>query len=188
MLRHIIVEGCDGSGKTTLVTKLTKSFAFPIHERASSSLDGPRPDADVWALEDVNTMAKQPQSIYDRHPCISEPIYAPIVRRVRPIGLFAEPGFADSLRAMASEHALLVLCYPPFSFVRRNVFDEGPGVNGQMVGVQDNLRTLYRAYRDVGMVWPGHIIWWNGWQSTSYDYNKLCEQIHSKMEGEYDAK
>lgn len=188
MLKHIIVEGCDGSGKTTLVNKLTKSFKWPIHARSSTSIGGPVPDVDQWALDDVNTMHKQEPSIYDRHPCISEPIYAPIVRHVPPIGKFQDEAFTTTVREIAAQYAVLVVCLPPFSFVRRNVFDEGPGVNGQMIGVQDNLHALYNAYKRVGMVWPGSIMWWNGWESSTYDFNHLTSNIRAHMRGEFSAR
>jgi hypothetical protein len=188
MLKHVIVEGCDGSGKTTLVMKLSQTFGWPVHTRASTSLGGPVPNVDDWALEDVNTMYKQEPSIYDRHPCISESIYAPIVRHVKPMGKLSDETFTTTVREIAAHFAVLVVCLPPFSFVRRNVFDEGPGTGGQMIGVQDNLHALYSAYKRVGQMWPGVIIWWNGWQSTQYDYNNLTSNIRAHMRGDFDVR
>lgn len=187
MLKHIIVEGCDGSGKTTLVTKLSHALGWPVHERASTSLGGPVTDVDLWALNDVNTMDKQPNSIYDRHPIISEVIYAPLVRKVKPAGMFDDPSFGHNLRTIAATHALLVVCFPQYSFVRRNVFEDGPGIEGQMAGVQDNLRELYNAYKYVGSMWPTQVMWWNGWQSSPYDFNKLVSDIRARFRGEFDA-
>jgi hypothetical protein len=142
----------------------------------------------MWALDDVNTMHKQPNSIYDRHPIISEPIYAPLVRKVQPAGMLHDAEFLHGLRAVASAYALLVVCFPPYSFVRRNVFDDGPGASAQMLGVQDNLRELYNAYRYVGTVWPAPVMWWNGWQSSPYDFNRLVSDIRARFRGEFDGK
>lgn len=178
-LRHIIVEGPDGSGKTGLVAKLSHSFGYPIHERASHSRTGPVPSVDVWAHTDVATMADQPPSVYDRHPIISEPIYAALVRKEMPHGEFINPDWRKAMRARAAEHALLILCMPGLNTVTKNVLaNEGD----QMPGVLANIAAIYTAYQMAWDLWPGYGVHWNYTQNhTGAGYDALVASIVKLM-------
>lgn len=70
---HIIVEGPDNSGKTTLVNFIAPRMGFQIVKG-----EGPPASAEEW----VERM-KRPSptyAIFDRHTAVSEPIYGPILR------------------------------------------------------------------------------------------------------------
>lgn len=161
MPRHIIVEGMDGSGKDTLISTLQSLFPFHLlHQRASTSLGGPVADLTNWTVLDVLTMSRQPPSIYNRHPLISEPIYA--TRRLVNPGLnppWDNPEWLTTYSRLAAFHSVLVLCHPPFGVVSANL-DKTP--DGHMPGVSENRKELHDAYST--LVWPG--------RSMRYDYTK----------------
>lgn len=153
MRKHIIVEGMDGSGKDTLISELLNLFpGHRPHTRASTSLGGPVDDLAMWTAMDVRTMGDQAPSIYNRHPLISEPIYAPL-RTINP-GL--RPPWDNSLwqlryRREASRHVVLVVCHPPYYITSENL-DKGE----HMPGVSENRLTLYTNYAT--LMWPGPVI------------------------------
>jgi hypothetical protein len=183
MIRHVIVEGCDGTGKTGLITRLTKTLDLPIHTKASTSLGGPLPDIDVWVDVDSQSMHAQTPQIYDRHPLISEPIYAPLARHVPPFGMFQSDIWFTARRHLVARHAVVVVCMPPWSEVRRNVLSDG---QAHMPGVAANIRALYDAYKHVQRGWPGPVVWWN-YKSGDTGYAALVGQIHSHLKGEFNT-
>jgi len=153
-MRHIVVEGPDGGGKTNLVNDLIKQTGMPLHPRFVQSTGGPPVDLDIRVMQDFNNPTYQREAhIYDRHPMISEPIYGPIVRgEVR--GMFRAPFWRDRYRTVLSQIAVLVWCLPPWSTVIRNVHN--PDV-AQMDGVvdNDNMYEIYQAYVKLSKRWPG---------------------------------
>lgn len=158
------MEGCDGTGKTTLLNRLAKDLSIPIHERAARSKEGPRADLYEWAIRDVGTWRDQAMSLYDRHPFISEYIYGPIVR-----------GHVDdrfySLEALQTTrnfalNALVILCDPGDDEVKHNLMSE----TEQMDGVVENHRLLLMSYRSLMHYWPGSWIRkWDYTQPATYD-------------------
>lgn len=148
MLRHIIVEGPDGSGKTTLIDKLSSALRMPLHKRASDSIKGPELSTlDVWVNTDVNLMHRAAPSIYDRHPLVSEPIYGPVCRGKVP-GMFNQDWWVKTMTTRTAHYALLVMCLPPL-----DVCQEGMSSGPQMAGVEANYVNLYHSYQRA--VWPG---------------------------------
>lgn len=159
MLRHIIVEGPDGSGKDGLVSRLAPLFPqHKLHEKASTSLGGPVPFLTTWVDVDLRTVATAGPWIYNRHPLVSEPIYAPIARQTVPQGSFADPDWVALRRIRMAEHALMVWCLPPWSVVRHNVCS---GPIQHMRGVAEHIRDLYTAYRKAAGNWPGRSLYWD---------------------------
>jgi hypothetical protein len=162
-LRHIIVEGPDGSGKDTLISSLLELFTdHTLHERASTSLGGPVPNLAAWVTRDVATMDTQPPSIYNRHPLVSELIYwryrslRPGYRSVE----WTQRPWRESMRRAASQYALIVFCRPPLCTVVDTVNQQGP--DAHMPGVYHNIRAIYSDYDRYQ--WPGI--------SMDYDYTK----------------
>jgi hypothetical protein len=178
-LRHIVVEGPDGSGKTNMVNRLHETFGFPIHTRASRSTTGPLERVDLWAAHDVDTMADQPPSVYDRHPVISEPIYASLARNEMPHGSFIDPVWRKTMRANMAPHALLIICMPPLTVVEKNVMETS---DNQMPGVLRNITAIYHAYRQAWDLWPGYARWWNYTTNhTGAGYERLAVDIIKMM-------
>jgi len=84
----IIVEGPDGAGKSTLITKLVSDFGFTVYRS-----DGPK-DAENMkrVVKEMTLLALDPITVYlcDRTPWISELIYSKALGRdpVMPFDFF----------------------------------------------------------------------------------------------------
>ena len=93
----IIVEGPDGAGKSTLITKLVSDFGFNVYRSG-----GPK-DAENMkrVVKEMALLALDPTTIYlcDRAPWISELVYSQALGRepVMPMDFFS-PCFALSQR------------------------------------------------------------------------------------------
>jgi len=85
----IIVEGPDGAGKSTLITRLVKDFGFPVYRSG-----GPK-DAENMkrVVKEMATLALDPTTVYlcDRTPWVSELVYSQALGRapVMPIEFIA---------------------------------------------------------------------------------------------------
>ena len=183
MLRHLIIEGCDGSGKDTLIIDLMGKFQgrYVLHERASTSLGGPVDDLAGWVARDVNTMHEQPPSIYNRHPLISEPIYGryrDLIGKETPKEFKYQP-WMYAMKRHAAQHAILILCRPPWDQVKNVVVRQG--AKAHMPGVLTNLALIYLEYRKV--VWPGAMLVYDYTRHTPDDLITRIEnmmQMHKK--------
>lgn len=146
----IVLEGMDGSGKSQLAQRLSNHLNIPIHERASHSTNGPVDNLWEWVYNDVSEMASQPIAIYDRHPLISEYVYAPILR-----GSLRDEFHTEQARRLLKRWAnnvFLIYCDPGIDEIYKNLTrlpDE------QMKGVTENISELYYSYKALITYWPG---------------------------------
>jgi hypothetical protein len=131
----IVVEGSDGSGKSTLIADLATTFSLPIAPRVVSKTTEAMVDLKEWTEHNVS-MGWQP-IIFDRHRLISEPIYGSVLRK----GF--EPGFDDvrwlhAMNTMFYQYCrpLIIYCVPPYPIVRAN-----------LQGDQDNLAVVHKIRR-----------------------------------------
>jgi hypothetical protein len=157
-VRHIIIEGPDGSGKSTLIWRLTEALGYEVNAKASDSLTGPVPDLAKWTVDD---MARWPSDIvpriYDRYPVISEPLYGLVVRHnIRP--QFDNTGWLADLRLTMYRRAVVVWCLPSLDTVRLNVTSKP---NDQMPGVVDNIQHLWHGYHALWRAWGGLSYRWD---------------------------
>lgn len=165
---HIVVEGCDGTGKDHLIASILDLPRFDLHERASTSLGGPVADIEKWVTSDLSSLENRPSAarywVYNRHPLISEPIYGP-VRKVNhgTRGRFRDPVWVRMMSGILATHALLVVCQPPWDTVKSNL-DSSQGTH--MPGVQENARLIYDQY--TRLTWPGLMIRYD-YTTTSKD-------------------
>lgn len=138
----IVVEGVDGSGKSTLINSLSYELKLKVHPRASSSVGGPVKDIFGWAARDLDQWHQQSTPhIYDRHPLISEPIYGPVVRGHLDHRFSTPEG--RRIQQMFKELSLVILCKPPIQEVMSNISDP---LHDQMDGVADHAAALYHLY------------------------------------------
>lgn len=178
MKKHIIVEGMDGSGKTTLIRELLKYLTpsypgyshYAKHERASSSVDGPVKQLDQWVIDDTRLMPFLAPSIYDRHPLISEPIYGPICRG-GVLGRFRVDSWVEIMRQSVANYALVIWCHPPLDNIRQVIGNEE-----QMAGVVDNLDRLHKEYARAMLVWPGAKIMYD---RTKSNHTELINRLRT---------
>lgn len=173
-MKSVIVEGCDGSGKTTLIGHLFATGNYVKHDRASTSLGGPVPDLDIWVGRDLDFLHNRSQGIpfiYDRHPLVSELIYADLREKNRGVkGWFLNPQWIIEAQQRMAEHAILVICSPPYSEVERIM--QMQGRDAHMPGVFENRLTIFKRYQ--AYAWPGTII---RYDRTRNDVSDLIETL-----------
>lgn len=161
-VRHIVVEGPDGSGKTTLMGELKRRFELGSYPRFSTSLGGPIPELAKRVETATSTLFNAPLPfILDRHPLVSEMVYGPILRG-RPV----DPHFVDlewvsCYSQGLMKRCIIVFCIPPLPRVRANV---QANIWDQMPGVAEHIDAIYTSYLSIAARWGGpHFI---------YDYTK----------------
>lgn len=176
----LILEGPDGSGKTTLQGILQEKFQLPAHPRFCTS-DGPQDDLARAVFRDARELETQPLSIYDRHPFLSEFAYATAIPERFVRDDFLE-GWVTPLLNKVARLSLVILCLPPFEVVNQNVTgcqlcnhpvhterctkaditDNSVTVceceefqpSRHMNGVAENVAEIYQMYRLLRLFWP----------------------------------
>jgi hypothetical protein len=146
----VIVEGPDGSGKTTLVTQLVERF--PALQLASRpDLIGDRSsgayEETLAAIVEAAAMVMPPK-VYDRL-FLSELIYGDVLRggsnltRVQTLYALSLLGALD---------CPLIVCLPPLPVVTTNVLE-----SEQLGGVQENIHRLWQLYSIANHAFPNVI-------------------------------
>jgi GTPase SAR1 family protein len=175
-IRHLVAEGPDGAGKSTLIRELLKFQSTPSipeplfvpHKRAVPSTGYTTVDLSDWVREDIHTIGHHVPSIYDRHPLISEPIYGPIIRGYLP-GKFRIPGWTSVMAGRLQARVFTVFCLPPLDVVKANVERDAAG---QMGGVPEHIGEIYEEYMYLVHNWAG--------PKLVYDYTKqtVADVLH----------
>jgi hypothetical protein len=164
--KHVIIEGPDGAGKSTLVSDVLSQLGFRQAPRASSSLGGPVANLAAWTVDDINAMTGRWEShVYDRHPVISEPVYGPVVRGLARPGFDSVPWLQTRRLAMYGR-TRVVWCMPPMVEVVRNV---RASMDNQMDGVVAGIEQIYHAYEIAAKRWGGMAIRYDYTQDTLGD-------------------
>lgn len=138
----IVLEGCDGSGKTTLARQLAKVYDIPIHH------EGP-PPANLDAVEHYERVIRMYANliengaikgvVFDRL-AFGERIYGPVYRGFDRLGV---DGWADISRALDSHSAHQVFCKPEYTVCRDNWRARR---TEEMLVSEDQLRAVYDSY------------------------------------------
>jgi tRNA uridine 5-carbamoylmethylation protein Kti12 len=129
----VVVEGCDGSGKTTLIDELRRrAVKYSVVLRASF----PRSAVQISSFIDLVKYAKAeiPLVICDRFHPISEQVYGPVIRRQ------VVAYHPDEIRPVD----LIVHCRPPLGVIQKAVHH-----NPQMAGVLDQVPALVERYDEL---------------------------------------
>lgn len=115
-----MVEGPDGSGKTTLVRRLSEALSWPIAPRVVDKRTNPLISSlKGWVEENLEKGSHC--TIYDRHRLLSEPIYGPIFRKALTDGFDDIHWFRDRWTRFQHTECIVVFCLPPFMEVHKNV-------------------------------------------------------------------
>lgn len=168
----LIVEGMDGTGKSTLVKKLHENTGLPVHTRAVADQTGdPVDDLFQWAFDDVTTWDAQPLSIYDRHPLVSEYIYGPTIRGRVAKGFRSRD--AALLSAKMRKDAFVVFCVTDAKTIHENL-KRIP----QMDGVKDHTEQLYVEYTKFIAQYSGRFAVYDyTGESARWDYMTVLAKV-----------
>lgn len=144
----LIVEGPDGSGKSTLCKELSLALDWPIADRVVDKDTKAMGDLTSWT--EANVSRGFQGTIFDRHRLISGPIYGPIMRR-GPVSQ-RELYKIDWVEAMTAQFMrcspIIVFCLPPFETVVKNL-DNDP----DNLAVSAKIDAIYRSYVSAIPLW-----------------------------------
>lgn len=146
----IIVEGPDGSGKTTLVHELCARLGLEQGQRSTADRDRLHETtvADSYEAVHAAVIGWRPPLIWDRM-FYSDPIYAHIVRDEE--SRFGPRQVEYLHRLVLSMEAPVILCLPDLDVVRENVKKDH-----QLEGVVDNIDHIWQAYHNLMHRMSGH--------------------------------
>ena len=133
-----VVEGPDGSGKSTLMEQLraTAGKRYFVMMRHSCR---PLIEADALRFYDILARANgKLDVVVDRHPMVSDSIYGPILRGTGLLGKYSVHKLISMLELSCTR---IVYCRPPEKTIRANL-DKQP----QLAGVNDKISLIIDAY------------------------------------------
>jgi adenylate kinase family enzyme len=147
----VIVEGPDGSGKTTLVRKIRERGDGPQFWCMSAA--GRYRSAEAANRFCLWLRARPPEVrlLFDRFPLISERVYGPVVRKALWENNLTVPFATDDYDRSLGQR-LLQLDLDPIIIYARVPYDDlarTVRLERQMTGVIGNLEALYREYETV---------------------------------------
>lgn len=150
----IVVEGPDGSGKTTLVQRLREDLALEQIPRAVNSDAEYGTRLDTW-VEDVQRRHME-GIICDRHQLISHLMYGPTMRREL-FGMFQNPNWlANQIENFWAARPIVILCLPQLNIVKANLeVDEHKVAQADIDIFYWNYHIWYadNYYRNHIMIW-----------------------------------
>lgn len=133
---NIILEGPDGSGKSTLARMLSKVTGYPL-------IAGEGPPKYPGEIDEriVRLMAHK-NSIFDRHPAISSPIYD----QFRPN---AHPVSAELIANFYGSELFLIYCRGE-EVLTHDINDNPSGSDTPeyLVWLERHHRLIYKAYQE----------------------------------------
>jgi cytidylate kinase len=140
MSRLFILEGPDGSGKTTLAQALTRAVQGMLIHHGSYLKVSPQDLADVYEVSMMPATHGYVDTVLDRS-WLSEPIYGAVMRA----GLNRlSPNTAGWLEGIAAAcDGVVVLCLPPFEVCAKS-FEGRP--QEEYLKRTDQLRRVWDGY------------------------------------------
>lgn len=138
----VILEGPDGSGKSTLAARLLKGTGQPTLLIKRS---GPPGAVETLKFQAgwIEEQDQQLNVIADRHPLISETLYAPVVRKVKNPDWTVKDALEHFKGIRMDRRPLVVYCRAPLERMTQS-----SRVEDQMAGVHDYYVPLVAAYDD----------------------------------------
>lgn len=170
----IVVESCDGTGKTTLVNHLADKYGLEVGKRGVANRDElyKVTRQDTYRALSNAVLGKSAPEIYDRL-FVSEFVYADIVGRPNE---FSEYEMHYVVRILNSLGCPVIACLPPFDVVAENAARAH-----QMAGVNDNLAKIYARYAHDDLPWPEGVLWYD-YTGSNPNFASLAD-IEEEIEG-----
>ena len=139
-MKRIIVEGPDGSGKSTLMEHLAINYGSRVAWIAGFKHQYEEPNYVKWL---TYQMTREDNGLIPMHDRLfySELVYQPIFR---PEDMVIPGIFADSVKEILRREAFLIYCHVPYDQLVKYATNKE-----QMPGVMDNLRKIYQGYQNV---------------------------------------
>lgn len=167
---RIIVEGMDGSGKSTLIQQLEKDFPAleVVHRPVGRTFD------DWWPAE-MDRSHLRPIPLHDRF-FYSELVYGPVLRGK----ISANMELVNNVAWFLRSTALLIYTRPHSSTISDRIM-----VKFQMDGVLDHFTELLEAYDTTMMgerTWYGDRFCHYDW-NTYEAYSLLLKQVRGYLSG-----
>ena len=135
--RMVILEGCDGSGKTTLAGALMRKRGYD-YTVVKTGLPEPGYDVAVAYLDAIYAALARPgRTLFDRLH-LGEKIYGPLLRGEDCMG---QDGLATIERVMAAHNIALIICAPPWE-----TLVAGWRSKDDLLKNEAQLRYVYDAY------------------------------------------
>lgn len=138
----IVVEGPDGSGKSTLVRRLQRDLGLPVAPRVVGSDTLALVDLTRWTEENVNRGFVP--MIFDRHRLISEPIYGPLLRGGRDRKFLNLAWMSDMTWRFYAANPIVIYCIPAVETVCRNI--QNPATDNSAVRDRQLIEAIYAGY------------------------------------------
>lgn len=134
----IVVEGVDNSGKSTLIRALR--VVLPSW-RVQPSEGPPKYKGEMNTRVQAYFLNHPSGTLYDRHPCVSQPIYARIRSHLDPIdSMLIEQFYA--------RQPLFIYCDGADRGMKGHVFNLDTDTPEHLEEVKNNYYELLREYRD----------------------------------------
>lgn len=118
----LVIEGPDGSGKSTLVKRLLQDLDIEFQPRVVSKDAEAMVDLLDWTSQDLQKGFGR--RLYDRHRLISELIYGPMLRGKMEPGFDDPTWLATKLYKFWRLEPIVILCLPPLVEVLCNVKED----------------------------------------------------------------
>lgn len=156
----IIVEGCDGGGKSTLTAQLMKRFKLQYHH------EGP-PPADMSSLEHYGSILqayREKNVVFDRF-ALGERVYGPIYRGFDTLG---ESGWRVFHRLITASATFQIMCLPKYE-VCRKAWASG---RDEMIRDEPTFKKTYDGFKELAST-QNHIYDW----THEGAFERLCIRI-----------
>lgn len=172
----IVVEGPDGSGKTSLMARLMPDLNLSVLPRAVNSNADYTVPLDQWVEDAQDRMDER--IICDRHQLISHLMYGPTMRRTL-FGRFQDDHWlTERLDDFWYGRPLVIICLPPLEVVKKNLEHDPHKVAQADIEVfYWNYHAWLCANRDRVMVVK--------WDYTTMDYSRLRREVSNTIAQEH---
>jgi len=180
----IIVEGPDGSGKSTLVKSLAADLKLHIQEKAVDDHGVPMRNLMDWT--DLQLARGFRPVIYDRFNLISDPIYRPFLGKWNP-EMYDPVWMSTRMLQFYRLRPILIYCLPERAMVMYNVA-HGEDDNSAVAPFADQLWYAYSARMavDLATATPqAHAVFHHDYERSQY--SNLTSSLRFLLKRRLDA-